>query len=43
MGGYSPQFPAVANAIFDAVGIRLDRLPFSPARVLAALEAKRSV
>jgi CO/xanthine dehydrogenase Mo-binding subunit len=34
--------PAVANAIFDAVGIRLDRLPFSPGRVLAALEAQKA-
>jgi CO/xanthine dehydrogenase Mo-binding subunit len=32
--------PAVANAIFDAVGIRLDRLPFTPGRVLAALRAR---
>ena len=32
--------PAVANAIYDAVGVRLDALPFTPARVLAALRAK---
>jgi nicotinate dehydrogenase subunit B len=30
-------WPAIANAIFDAVGIRLRRLPFTPSRVLAAL------
>ncbi len=29
--------PAIANAIYDAVGIRLNTLPFTPARVLAAL------
>lgn len=29
--------PAVANAIFDATGARLRRVPFTPARVLAAL------
>ncbi len=41
-GPLHSSIPAVANAIFDAVGIRLDQLPFSPARVLRALEAKRS-
>lgn len=29
--------PAVANAVFDAVGIRLHELPFSPLKVLRAL------
>jgi CO/xanthine dehydrogenase Mo-binding subunit len=29
--------PAIANAIYDAVGIRLKRLPFTPDQVLAAL------
>jgi CO/xanthine dehydrogenase Mo-binding subunit len=33
--------PALANAIFDAVGIRLNELPFTPAKVLAALREKR--
>lgn len=34
--------PAVANAIYHAVGIRLNSLPFSPQKVLAALaEARR--
>ena len=36
-GPLHPSIPAIANAIHDAVGIRLDALPFSPARVLAAL------
>ncbi|MBJ3778266.1 molybdopterin-dependent oxidoreductase [Acuticoccus mangrovi] len=31
---------AVANAIEDAVGVRLTSLPFTPDRVLAALDAK---
>ncbi len=36
-GPLHPSIPAIANAIYDAVGIRLDTLPFTPARVLAAL------
>jgi CO/xanthine dehydrogenase Mo-binding subunit len=34
-----PTIAAVANAIFDATGARLRRLPFRDARVLAALRA----
>ena len=34
-----PTMAAVANAIFDATGVRLRRVPFRPARVLAALKA----
>ena len=41
-GPLHPSIPAIANAIYDAVGIRLDRLPFTPAKVLAALRAKAS-
>ena len=32
--------PAIANAIYDAVGIRLTSLPFSPAKILKALKEK---
>jgi CO/xanthine dehydrogenase Mo-binding subunit len=32
--------PAIANAIFDAVGVRLTELPMTPERVLRALRAK---
>lgn len=38
-GPLHPSIPAIANAIFDAVGIRLDALPFSPPRVWRALRA----
>jgi 4-hydroxybenzoyl-CoA reductase alpha subunit len=38
-GPLHPSIPAIANAIFDAVGVRVDRLPFTPARVLAAIRA----
>ncbi len=34
-----PTIAAVANAIFDATGVRLRRVPFRPERVLAALKA----
>jgi CO/xanthine dehydrogenase Mo-binding subunit len=34
-----PTFAAIANAIFDATGVRLRRVPFRNARVLAALKA----
>ncbi len=36
-GPLHPIIPAIANAIFDAVGIRLRRIPFTPDRVRAAL------
>lgn len=34
--------PALANAIYDAVGVRLRRSPFTAERILAALDARRS-
>ena len=37
-GPLHPSIPAIANAIYDAVGVRIDTLPFSPPRVLAAIE-----
>jgi CO/xanthine dehydrogenase Mo-binding subunit len=37
-----PLLAAVANAIFDATGVRLRRVPFRPARVLEALKAVRA-
>jgi CO/xanthine dehydrogenase Mo-binding subunit len=36
-----PTVAAVANAIFDATGVRIRRVPFRDARVLAALKAAR--
>jgi 4-hydroxybenzoyl-CoA reductase alpha subunit len=38
-GPLHPSVPAIANAIHDALGIRCDRLPFSPPSVLALLKA----
>jgi 4-hydroxybenzoyl-CoA reductase subunit alpha len=39
-GPLLPVMPAVANAIFDAVGVRIDELPITPDKVLKALELK---
>ena len=36
-----PTLAAVANAIYDATGVRIRRVPFRDARVLAALKAAR--
>ncbi|MFN7134158.1 MAG: molybdopterin cofactor-binding domain-containing protein, partial [Myxococcales bacterium] len=39
-GPLHPILPAISNAVFDAVGIRLKHLPFTPGKVLQALRAK---
>src|SRR5438067_11624612 len=39
-GPLLPVAPAVANAIYDAVGVRIDELPITPDKVLRALERK---
>ncbi len=41
-GPLLPVMPALANAIFDAVGVRIDELPITPEKVLRALELKKS-
>ena len=41
-GPLLPVMPAVANAIFDAVGVRIDELPITPDKVLRALELKNA-
>ncbi|HEX6883276.1 MAG TPA: molybdopterin cofactor-binding domain-containing protein [Planctomycetota bacterium] len=41
-GPLHPSIPAISNAVHDAVGVRLRRLPFTPARVLAELRAARA-
>ena len=33
--------PAIANAVYDAVGVRIRDLPITPEKVLAALRAKK--
>jgi 4-hydroxybenzoyl-CoA reductase subunit alpha len=39
-GAIHPVLPSIANAIYDAVGIRMYQLPITPGRVLAALRSK---
>lgn len=41
MGG-TPTAAAIANAIYDAIGVRLTRVPMTPERVLAALDKKNT-
>jgi 4-hydroxybenzoyl-CoA reductase subunit alpha len=37
-GPLHPSIPAIANAIHDAVGVRIDALPFTAPKVLAAIQ-----
>jgi 4-hydroxybenzoyl-CoA reductase alpha subunit len=39
-GPLLPIMPAVANAVFDAVGVRVDETPVTPEKILKALEQK---
>lgn len=39
-GPLLPVMPAVANAIFDAVGVRIDEVPITPEKILKALQLK---
>jgi 4-hydroxybenzoyl-CoA reductase subunit alpha len=41
-GSLAATIPAIANAIYDAIGVRLHESPFTPERVLAALRAKNN-
>ena len=39
-GSLAACIPAISNAIFDAIGVRLREAPFTPDRVLAAIKAR---
>jgi CO/xanthine dehydrogenase Mo-binding subunit len=41
-GPLLPIMPAVANAVYDAVGVRVDQIPVTPEKILRALQAKAS-
>jgi CO/xanthine dehydrogenase Mo-binding subunit len=37
----TPTAPAIANAIYDAVGVRIKTLPITPQKILQALKKKK--
>jgi 4-hydroxybenzoyl-CoA reductase alpha subunit len=39
-GPLLPVIPAVANAVYDAIGVRIDEIPITPDKILKALELK---
>jgi hypothetical protein len=39
-GPLLPVLPAVANAVYDAVGVRIDEIPITPEKILKALRSK---
>ncbi|MBW2480448.1 MAG: xanthine dehydrogenase family protein, partial [Deltaproteobacteria bacterium] len=41
--GCVPSAPAIANAIYNAVGVRIKDLPITPERVLAAIREKKGL
>jgi len=36
-----PVIPAIANAVYDAVGVRIDEVPITADKIARALELKR--
>jgi 4-hydroxybenzoyl-CoA reductase subunit alpha len=42
-GSLAATIPAISNAIYDAVGVRLRESPFTPERILSALRAKKGM
>jgi 4-hydroxybenzoyl-CoA reductase subunit alpha len=39
-GPLLPVMPALANAVYDAVGVRIDEVPITPEKIVKALEAR---
>jgi CO/xanthine dehydrogenase Mo-binding subunit len=39
-GPLLPTVPAVTNALYDAIGVRIDEIPISPDKVLRALDGR---
>ena len=40
-GPLLPVIPAIVNAVYDAVGVRIDEIPITPEKILRALDLKR--
>lgn len=41
-GPLLPVMPALANAVYDAVGVRIDEVPITPEKIVKALAEKRA-
>ena len=41
-GPLLPIMPAVANAVYDAVGVRIDEVPITPEKIMTALAEKKA-
>ena len=39
-GPLNPTIPAIANAVYDAIGVRIDEVPITPDKILKALKAQ---
>ena len=39
--GCVPTAPAIANAVYDAIGVRIKELPITPEKIVAALKAEK--
>jgi 4-hydroxybenzoyl-CoA reductase subunit alpha len=39
-GPLLPVMPALANAVYDAIGVRIDEVPITPEKIVKALQAK---
>ena len=39
-GPLLPMMPAVANAVYDAIGVRIDEVPITPEKILKALDGE---
>jgi 4-hydroxybenzoyl-CoA reductase subunit alpha len=39
-GPLNPVIPAIANAVYDAIGVRIDEVPITPDKVMKALKAE---
>ena len=40
-GAIMPTIPAILNAVYDAVGARINELPMTPERVFMAIQGKK--
>jgi len=40
-GPLLPVIPAIANAVYDALGVRIDEIPITPEKILRALDLER--